>query len=388
MKILHVVGSLDQRSGGPLRAVLDLSAMTRSLGLYSEIIGLAPLLATDNPFPVGLIHAFPTKGPASYGYSPDMSRWCRENVSRFDGVMLHGLWSYANWAVSRRCVAAGVPYIVFPHGMLDLWPVRGQGRLKRLKKEFYWHWREKRVIAKSCGVFFTLSRELANARMTFTLPQVDRLIVVPYGVGPLPGREGAQPSVCVKQSDQQKVALFLGRIHPQKRPDLLIKAWKLAGVGPEWRLVIAGPAEPAYLAHLEGLARRYGVVSGIQFTGPVAGEDKRYLLQRAAWFLLASEHENFGVAVLEAVGSGCAIAISDQVYLADEFPAGSEILPVQTEAWACFMRERMTDDTWRNETAQCVREHLSKRFGTEAVCHGWVDSIEKVLHRSRDLNSN
>src|ERR1017187_9331323 len=143
MNILHVVGSLDQWSGGPLRAVLDLSAMALPRGLNSEIVGFGPIAVPDNPLPVGLIHCLPTRGPASYGYAPDLRQWCRENLKRFDVVMLHGMWSYANWAVSQECLAAGLPYIIFLHGMLDLWPVRGQGIWKRLKKTFYWHWREK-----------------------------------------------------------------------------------------------------------------------------------------------------------------------------------------------------------------------------------------------------
>ena len=353
--------------------------MAQPLGLDSEIVGLSPFVVQDNPLQSELIHAFPAKGPSSYRYSPDLLRWCRDNLNRFDGVMLHGSWSHANWTVSRECLIVGIPYIAFPHGMLDLWSVRGQGWVKRLKKELYWHYREKYIMEKSCAIFFTLARELENTRLTFVLPEVARMIVVPYGVSMGCETEEMPASVTVRQTPGVKIALFLGRIHPKKRPDLLMHAWKDACLGPEWRLIVAGPGEPTYLAHLEGLAHECGIKSAVQFTGPVAGADKRYLLHRAEWFLLPSEQENFGIAVLEAADAGCAIAISDQVYLADEFPPGSEILPVQTEVWSRFMRERMTDDVWRNETARRVQEQLRRKFGAEAVRLGWVNSITQAL---------
>lgn len=379
MNVLHVIGSLDQRSGGPLRAVLDLSAMALSLGLRSELLGFGPARIQDNPLRPELIHSLHVQGPTSYAYAPHLRQWCRKHLREFDGVMLHGLWSSANWTVSRECRAAGVPYIVFPHGMLDLWSVRGQGWWKRIKKTGYWHWREKRVVHGGCATFFTLQRELDNARKTFALPAIHPLIVVPYGVMPQKGDPAEKHSSQVDQGPDRRIALFLGRVHPKKRPDILIEAWAAAKVSREWKLVIAGPGEATYLEHLVELGRRRGVGDSVQFTGPVAGADKSYLFHRASWFLLPSEQENFGIAVLEAASSGCALAISDQVYLADELPDGSEVLPIRVEPWTRFMRERMTDDAWHDETVKRVREHLGDRFSAQRVGQEWVAVIERVL---------
>jgi len=380
MNILHILGSLDERSGGPLRATLELSAMSEPLGLHSEILGFGELSVQDNPVSEESIHALPVKGPSSYRYAPGLRRWCQANLFRYDGVVLHGLWSYANVAVSRECVAAGIPYICFPHGMLDLWSVRGQGWLKRLKKTVYWNCIERHIVEHSCAVFFTLRREMQNARRTFALPDIDdRLIVVPYGVrqGMSLGVEGLEKVDGIVP--RENIALFLGRVHPKKRPDILIEAWAKAGIGTDWRLVVAGPGEPSYVTHLANLARRCGV--GAEFTGPVAGAQKQSLLARASWFLLPSEQENFGVAVLEAVGAGCAVAVSDQVYLGDEFAEGFEILPVGLDAWSGFMRERMRDSGWRDELADRCRSRLLERFSQERVSREWVDTIQAVLDR-------
>lgn len=353
--------------------------MAVRIGLRSELLGFGPVRIQDNPLDPGLIHSLPFQGPSSYAYAPHLRQWCRKHLCEFDGVMLHGLWSSANWTVSRECIAAGVPYLVFPHGMLDLWSVRGQGWWKRIKKTAYWHWREKRVVQGGRATFFTLRRELNNARKTFVLPAIHPLIVVPYGVMPQSGDLTVKPSGLVDQGPDRRIALFLGRVHPKKRPDILIEAWAAAKVAREWKLVIAGPGEATYMSHLAELARRRGVGDSVQFTGPVAGADKTYLFHRASWFLLPSEQENFGIAVLEAANSGCALAISNEVYLADELPDGSEVLPIRLEPWTRFMRERMTNDAWHDETVKRVREHIGDRFSVQRVCRDWVTVIERVF---------
>jgi glycosyltransferase involved in cell wall biosynthesis len=378
MKILHLLGSLDQRSGGPLRAVLDLSAHAQDLGLHSEVLGFGALDIPDNPLAPALIHALPFSGPPSYGYSSATRAWCRGNLSRFDGVILHGMWSHADWILSRECLRAGLPYICFPHGMLDAWSVHEQGAWKRAKKILYWHWRERKVFARAAAAFFTTRRELENARETFRLPEIHPWIVIPYGVAPLAGPR-AEPSSNVAQRADTKVALFLGRLHPGKRADLLIRAWKAAELPPEWRLVIAGSGRQECTKYLQELARACGISDVVQFTGAVAGEDKRYLLQRAQWFLLPSEHENFGIALLEAIIAGCAVAVSDQVYLSDALPAGSEILPVNLEAWTAFLRTRMVDDTWHDALVRRTIRQIAEAYGLDAITRGWVSTIQTVL---------
>jgi glycosyltransferase involved in cell wall biosynthesis len=264
--------------------------------------------------------------------------------------------------------------------MLDLWSVRGQGWLKRIKKTLYWHLREREIVRGSSAVFFTLRRELENAEKTFHLPAIHPLIVTPYGLPPLAGRTDLEPSAGFDLGSERRIALFLGRVHPKKRPDILIESWARAGVPHDWLLVIAGPGEPQYLAKLLDLVRKNGVEDSVKFVGPVSGPDKSYLYQRASWFLLPSEQENFGIVVLEAVANECALAISDQVYLADELPGEAEVLPLEMEAWTRFMRERMTNDTWRCETVKRVREHIGDKFSSERVGEEWVDKIGRAIH--------
>jgi glycosyltransferase involved in cell wall biosynthesis len=141
-------------------------------------------------------------------------------------------------------------------------------------------------------------------------------------------------------------------------------------------LVIAGSGEPEYEALIRKRAER---LSGVHFTGFVAGLDKRYLLHRADWFLLPSQQENFGIAVLEAVEAGCAVAVSDRVYLAESFRVESEVLPLSVDTWAEFFRTRMQDAEWRRRVSLEDRDHLLKTFQMDRIVEQWTNTLRDLF---------
>lgn len=380
MRILHVLPSLSQEYGGPLRAVLDLSARSSDLGLDSEVLGFGRLNIPDNPLPEARIHSLPISHPKSYCYSPKLRGWIRSNLGRFDGVILHGMWLYPNWLFPRECRAAGVPFVCFPHGMLEPWSVFGQGLFKRIKKSIYWAFREKSVFQGATAVFFTTHREKNLATKTFSLP-LNSYIVVPYGIDVSRGA-GAEVEDPKIADISPNIALFLGRIHPKKNPELLIEAWAEASPPPEWKLVIAGPGQPSYIEHLRKIVRQRGIESSVVFQGFVSGDAKAALFRKAKWFLLPSRQENFGIAVLEAISFGCPVAISDSVYLSDYFHGESEVLPLSLAAWVGFMRDRMPDEERRRAVIALDQKELVPRFAFGTISAAWVETITSVFSKS------
>jgi len=108
--------------------------------------------------------------------------------------------------------------------------------------------------------------------------------------------------------------LFLGRLVPEKRVDLLIRAYrelkrtspKIQGI----RLIIAGgsSASDSYVASLKKLSAKE---PGIHFVGFVSGVEKEELLTNALVFVLPSSLEGFPIALLEAKSSGLFCLVSD-----------------------------------------------------------------------------
>ena len=102
--------------------------------------------------------------------------------------------------------------------------------------------------------------------------------------------------------------LFLGRLVPEKCPDLLIRAWKQAGTGK--KLVIAGGSSDSdgYAAELKALA---GDDPEIVFTGFVQGRLLEELYSNAYLYVLPSSMEGMPLSLLEAMSYGNCCLVSD-----------------------------------------------------------------------------
>lgn len=377
LRVLHVLPSLKDEYGGPLRMTLDVAARAESLGLSSDILGVGEQKIRDNPVAPSRIHSVPLgTGGARYAYSPALRGWLRKHLASYDGVVVHGAWTYPGWAASVECERVGVPYACVPQGMLEQWAVHGQGWITSTKKRLYWHFREKRVWQNARAVFF--STALEQERKAFRV-ESHGLVLHPYGMELDVERVPSPQNKLLLQPPELKIALFLGRTHPKKNPHLLIEAWKQAEVGPEWRLVIAGSGPESYQAEMAALIRRYKLEDRVSLPGFVTGLDKAYLLQRANWFLLPSSQENFGVAVLEAVQHRCAVAISNGVFLAESLRPSSEVMPPTLEAWTEFFRTRMQDASWNESVRELDYQHLIREFGMDHVVEDWVDKLTETF---------
>ncbi len=154
LRYLHVVHSLDPRSGGPAEGVRQMSTAAMHLGHHVEVATLEEPRREWSDACGCRVHFV---GPArtSYGYAPAFDRWLHAHRSRFDAVIVNGLWQYhgfATWRALRD--QPRTPYYVFTHGMLDPW-FKHRYPLKHLKKWLYWPWAEYRVLRDATAVIFT-----------------------------------------------------------------------------------------------------------------------------------------------------------------------------------------------------------------------------------------
>jgi glycosyltransferase involved in cell wall biosynthesis len=147
----------------------------------------------------------------------------------------------------------------------------------------------------------------------------------------------------------------------------------------EWTLVFAGPGDERYRQHLVDLARELGIQSQVRFLDFVDGLRKAWLLRNAQWFLLPSSHENFGVAVLEAILHGCPVVISDQVAFADYLPASSPILPVDLDCWTAFVKTRLQDQNYRSAQKLAQSAVAAERFQIDKLAARWSATLRDIF---------
>lgn len=115
-----------------------------------------------------------------------------------------------------------------------------------------------------------------------------------------------------------KIILFVGRIHPEKDVESLVRAMPviLAQV-PKAHAVIVGFGH--VLESLKKLAASLGVADAVTFTGYVSNEDIVAANRAGDVFVLPSLCELEGMAVLEACATGLPIVIADSPMSAARF---------------------------------------------------------------------
>ena len=275
-KILQVIHSTDPESGGPIEAVRRISEVLIKEGHRVEVACLETNEEASSrsfPFPVvGL-----GEGKGRFGYNPTFTKWIKENAQNFDAVILHGLWNYSSvgtWLGLRKGLP---PYFIYSHGMLDYY-FRDRYPFKHLAKQLYWLAAEGQVLRDAAAVLFTCEEERIRARNVFRGYSY-REQVVRFGATDPEGdaeREKYLFRSALPALKDKVFLLFLGRIHPKKGCDLLIRAFadSLDLIPPNLDLVIAGPDQVGITADLKRLANHLGITARVHWPGMLKGELK------------------------------------------------------------------------------------------------------------------
>ena len=314
MKILHVIPSVNPATGGPAEGLKQLCHVYHMGGHEVEVASLdSPELIEQYNFPARVFALGP--GWGLYGYSPRAAKWFKENLAHYDVVFINCIWQYNTLAAYRALAGTATPYAVFTHGMLDPY-FKKRFPLKHIKKLIYWHLFLRRILSGANTVLFTCEEEKILARQSFPGYQV-REAVVPYGIfSPECDMETAGEEFLTRWPvlRSKRLAITMGRIHPKKGTDILIRAFAATlAKDPAWHLVIAGPDQIGMQKSLEALAVRLGVAGRITWTGMLTGAAKWGALAVSEVFILPSHQENFGIVVAEATVCSLPVIISNKV---------------------------------------------------------------------------
>jgi len=335
MKVLHVIPSLDPKSGGMSQAVRTLVAGLKPKGVHNEIVTLdEPSADYINESPT-MVHAL-GKGTGPWCYNKALYPWLVSNLSNYDKVIVHGLWQYPGFALFKAVKQVKVEYYVMPHGMLDPYFQRANGRrLKALRNTVYWKFLEAHVINSAEGLLFTCEEEKQLAHEPFKPYKPKREIVVGLGVEEPPRKTKEMMDLfyaCYPELRGSSYILFLSRIHEKKGVDMLVESYceivgqllKNSAHTDVPKLLIAGPGlETAYGQQiLRQVDSAPGLKDYIIFPGMLSGDMKWGAYYGAEAFILPSHQENFGIAVVEALACRKPVLISNQVNIHREIAQG------------------------------------------------------------------
>lgn len=369
LRIAHTVASIENEAAGTTQCVVGMARAQKEKGSVSALFSIGGsrrrnTLVDDRRFRNELA-GVPLLNKLGH------SRAMRQSIVTWgaDVVHAHGLWMMPNIYRSPDSL-----FVIAPHGMLT--PVALS--FSPWKKWLFQRLFQDRAFAAASLFHATAESEYENIRAVgLTQP----VAIIPNGID-VP----AMPVPIARSSE--KTLLSLGRIHPKKALDHLIRAFAmLADEFPTWRLQIVGPDERGHAGELSRLVTSLAVPR-VTIAPPVFGDEKQSLMAAADLFALPSHSENFGMTVAESLALGVpVIATRGTPWAGLETERCGKWIDHGANAMAAALRElmRMPDDARRMMGAR-GRDWMARDFSWDRMAQFSLDAYAWTLGQADQPN--
>jgi glycosyltransferase involved in cell wall biosynthesis len=319
------------------------------------------------------------KTARAWAFAPAMLWRVNRHVRKADFVSLHSLYSFPVLAGYLLARLHGVPYGLWPHGVL----AAVQRRVSARKKRIYDALIARSILKNASVLFFSAAGEQAESRsLRLKAPSV----VIPDGVdvaefSTLPSRGHFRARYLSGHCGP--LVVCIGRLNAKKGLDLLIDAMaRVVNRRPDVRFAIIGPPDPApFRERVMNWVRENKMESSTVVTGAINPAERLEALADADVFVSASEFENFGFAVFEAMASRIPVVVSDSLDYAGEIAhAGAGFaVPRDADHFAAAIVQLLDDPALRAERG-LKGMHLAKSYSPDRT----GSKIERTIHNILD----
>jgi glycosyltransferase involved in cell wall biosynthesis len=140
-----------------------------------------------------------------------------------------------------------------------------------------------------------------------------RMNVTPSGVRREELAEVSEEIFREKYSTGKHVVLYLGRLHPMKGPQYLVRALPvILREVPDTTLVLVGPDHQGFRRHLEKTVEELGISENVVFTGPIYETlEKMQAYASCNVFCLPSGYEGTSQSIFQAMAQGKPVVATD-----------------------------------------------------------------------------
>jgi glycosyltransferase involved in cell wall biosynthesis len=279
--------------------------------------------------------------------------------------VVHAHWLIPQGLVAALCGARAL--LVTSHGA-DLFALRA-GPLPALKRVAVR--RAAAVTVVSAAMRGELARLGADAA---------RVRVMPMGVDL---RDTFTPATVARDPDE---ILFVGRLVEKKGLRHLVEALPaILRARPDAFVTVAGfgPEE----ARCRALAQRLGLEARVRFVGGVPQAELPALYRRAAVFVApfvqaaSGDQEGLGLVVVEALGCGCPVVVSDLPPVRDIFGAAAPrglVPPGSAAHLAEAVGRVLSDPAGAAAEAAALRQAVRARFDWDVVARGYAALLKDL----------
>jgi glycosyltransferase involved in cell wall biosynthesis len=298
------------------------------------------------------------------GYSSDMKNYIAASNSNI--VHTHGLWMFPN--IYRT---SNAKFVISPHGML----AENALKFSPIKKKIFYSLFQKQALADAQLFFASAESEFDDIR-NYGLKAP--IAIIPHGVN-IPNIKKA------KTYKDKKIAVSIGRLHPKKGLDTLIKTWsRIEPIFSQWDLKIVGPNESGYQIELEKLINKLKL-SRVTIEPPKYGFERDLLLSSCDLFVLPSKTENFAMTVAESLAVEIPVIATKatpwsglQTNRCGWWVEGDEVSLFEQLKVALSLPERQLVDM-----GQRGKKWMQKDFSWETACKKTLEAYEWIENKGK-----
>ena len=306
---------------------------------------------------------------------PEYSRELRHLMASHDVAHFVGSRDFFITVGSHVARQQGLPYIVTAYGCLP----RESFGWKRVVKPVYDRLLTNRVMRVSRLCLAQTRHEAAGYSGFGVVPERIRLVPLasdPSRFAVLPPRGALRRRLGI--TPQEKIVLFVGRMHYEKGLDLLIHAMRqVARRVANARLVVVG-RDDGQEAALRELVLKCGLSDKVFFAGALYGRDALTAYVDADVFALTPRRfEETTLAGVEACFCGTQVVVTEQAEIPhlDESGSGTTVRN-ETAVIAEAIAAALEDDRSIRERGTAAREMAHRRLSWPAVLPLYVKAYE------------
>jgi glycosyltransferase involved in cell wall biosynthesis len=325
--IVHVIDNLLPEMGGPTSVVIELA---RHQALAGERVAVVCRVGPrEQAARAALDRSWAGTGVEFVEVPSDAAGQRGALASALDRlrprvVHLHCVWERILRVASSEAARRGIPRVTSTHGMLHPYAL-GQ---KRLKKLAYLTLFRRHFLR--AGEFLSLNTE-ETAYIRGRLGWESSVLCNGVELDRYGSVDGGDLRRALPALGDRPFALFIGRLHPIKGCDLLLRSFSiLRKSGHDLHLVFVGP-DSGVLGELRAQSEAAGIAGSVHFPGGLFGTEKLSALSGCSLFVHRPRFEGFGIAVIEGMASRRPVVTTANCHLEPAAAAGAILVAPDTD---------------------------------------------------------
>lgn len=309
MRILQVIPVFSAPFGGPVKVVRSISkelAKRHEVTVYTTTALDSMHDLRNSPFEVEIDGYHVVYFPRIFRFSgfniaPSMIRVFKKTIGEYDVIHLHSWRHFQDMIVYRYAKKYNVPYVLQAHGSLPR--IIAKQRLKWIYDMSFGF-----RLLKNASKVIALSQAEAQQYRNMGVPS-EKIEIIPNGINLseyalMPPRGSFRKKFGIE--DDEKIVLYVGRIHESKGLDLLAYAFNIVSKDlSKIRLVVVGP-DDGYVATFSKLIFDLEIEKKVLLTGFLRKMDKLAAFSDSDVFVTPRFY-GFPVTFLESCLAGCPI---------------------------------------------------------------------------------